>query len=150
MPEASPELLSGILTGVLEDAAFLFTEPIEEPVAWDGPVVAAKLAFESTQGGTLRLLGSEAASVELAANMLGVEPSDPEAGAQGRAAFAEILNMIGGTFITRFFGTQVPSQLGLPVLEPPGIPSPGPRTCAVAVQTEGGARLLLELDLEKR
>jgi hypothetical protein len=58
--------------------------------------------------------------------------------------------MIGGIFITRFFGTQVPSQLGLPVLEPPGIPSPGPRTCAVAVQTETGAPFILELDLERR
>jgi hypothetical protein len=149
MPEPTPEMLEDLLGGVLQDAAFVFAEPAKEPEGWSPPVLEAELAFESVRGGSLRLTVPARGAVEIAANMLGVDPTDPEADAQGRAAVAELLDVIGGTFVARFFGTAVPSQLGLPRAEVVEAPVRARRTCAAAVRMESGETVLLELDLEK-
>jgi hypothetical protein len=148
MVEPTPELLTDILGSVLQDSAFMFVEPAEEPVEWDEKVFAATLAFESVRGGTLRLTMAVPVGVELAANMLGTDASDPEAEENGRAAVSEILNVIGGAFVTRYFGTKVPSQLGLPQAMLAGQPATGRRTCAAVVRSEAGDPVLLELDME--
>jgi hypothetical protein len=148
MADATPELLTDILGTVLQESAFMFVEPAEEPVEWGEKVFAATLAFESVRSGTLRLTMAVPVGVELAANMLGTEATDPEAEENGRAAMSEILNVIGGAFVTRFFGTKVPSQLGLPQALLSSSPATGRRTCAAVVRAESGDPVLLELDLE--
>ncbi len=148
MADATPELLTDILGTVLQESAFMFVEPAEEPVEWGEKVFAATLAFESVRSGTLRLTMAVPVGVELAANMLGTEATDPEAEENGRAAMSEILNVIGGAFVTRFFGTKVPSQLGLPQALLSSSPATGRRTCAAVVRSELGDPVLLELDLE--
>jgi hypothetical protein len=148
MPEATPELLTEILGSVLQDSAFMFVEPAEEPAGWADQVFAATLAFESVRGGTLRLTMAVPVGVELAANMLGTDATDPEAEANGRAAVSEILNVIGGAFVTRYFGTKVPSQLGLPQALLASAPATGRRTCAALVRSEAGDPVLLELDMD--
>jgi hypothetical protein len=150
MPEPTAALLTDIVGEVLQDAAFIFADPDEEPGSWDGPVLVARIAFESTLGGSLRLATSMPAAVEIAANMLGADPGDPESEENGRAAVAELLNMLGGVFITRYFGTAVPSQLGLPATDLCPAPPPAHRTCAAAVRLESGEPLVLELDIEER
>ncbi len=145
----TPELLTDVLGQVLQDAAFMFAEPADEPEAWDGPVLAATLAFEATVGGSLRLVAGERACLELAANMLGVDPADPEAAENGAAALGELCNVVGGAFVTRFFGTQVPSALGLPMTEVGAAARHPRRTCAATVRLESGDPVVLELDLER-
>jgi hypothetical protein len=149
LPEATSELLVDILGQVLQDAAFMFVEPAQEPVGWDARVYAATIAFESVRGGLLRLTAALPAGVELAANMLGTDATDPEAEENGRAAVSEILNVIGGAFLTRYFGTKVPSQLGLPQAALASEPATGPRTCAAVVRSEEGHPVMLELELEQ-
>ncbi len=148
MHEVTPELLTDILGTVLQDSAFMFVEPAEEPAEWGEKVFTATLAFESVKGGVLRLTMALPVGVELAANMLGTEIDDPEAEENGRAAVSEILNVIGGAFVTRFFGTKVPSQLGLPQALMATKPATGRRTCAALVRAESGDPVLLELDME--
>ena len=148
MVDATPELLTDILGTVLQDSAFMFVEPSEEPAAWGEKVFAATLAFESVKGGTLRLTMALPVGVELAANMLGTEIDDPEAEENGRAAVSEILNVIGGAFVTRYFGTKVPSQLGLPQALMTSKPATGPHACSALVRSETGDPVLLELDMD--
>ncbi len=149
MPEPTPELLTDILGQVLQESAFIFAEPEDEPPAWDGTTLTARIAFESTRGGTLRLVTSPDAAAEIAANMLGIDPGE-EARANGRAAVSELLNVLGGAFLTRYFGTAVPSQLGLPATEvTDGPPRHEPRSCAATVRLESGAPVVLELDMER-
>jgi hypothetical protein len=149
MLEPSVELLTDILGQVLQESAFIFAEPDEQPEAWPGPVLVARIAFESTRGGGLRLLASQPAAAEIAANMLGIDPGE-EADANGRAAVSELLNVLGGAFLTRYFGTAVPSQLGLPTTELLAPPPAARCTCAAAVRLESGEPVVLELDLEER
>jgi hypothetical protein len=149
MVDATPELLTDILGTVLQDSAFMFVEPSEEPAEWGEKVFAATLAFESVKGGTLRLTMALPVGVELAANMLGTEIEDPEAEDNGRAAVSEILNVIGGAFVTRYFGTKVPSQLGLPQALLSSKPASGAHvTCSALVRSETGEPVLLELDMD--
>jgi hypothetical protein len=149
MTEPNGELLTDILGQVLQDSAYIFAEPDEEPAGWEGSVIVARIAFESTRGGSLRLVTTPEAASEIAANMLGIDAGE-EADANGRSAVAELLNVVGGAFLVRYFGTAVPSQLGLPSTECCTGPAPGPRCCVATVRTEAGAPLLLELDLEAR
>ena len=149
MPEPTTELLTDILGQVLQDSAFIFAEPDEEPSTWEGTVVVARIAFESTRGGSLRLVTTLEAAAEIAANMLGIDPGE-EADANGRSALAELLNVLGGAFLVRYFGTEVPSQLGLPSTECCTVPTPSRRTCTATVRLESGAPVLFELDLEAR
>ncbi len=147
MDEPTAELLGEILGEVLQEAAFLFVEPAEEAPAWPDRVLVAEIAFESLRGGTLRLLAPPAVGIELAANMLGADPADPEAEENGRAALSEILNMLGGTFVTRWFGTKVPSQLGLPSVRLADPRGRRAAACAALARTEAGHPVQLELDL---
>ena len=148
MLEANAELLTDILGTVLQESAFMFVEPDQEPVEWGTQVFTATLAFESVRGGMLRLTAALPVGVELAANMLGTDPDDPEAVENGRAAISEILNVIGGAFVTRYFGTKVPSQLGLPQALMTSKPATGPHACSALVRSETGDPVLLELDMD--
>lgn len=150
MPEPTPELLTDILGQVLQESAFMFAEPDEEPPSWQGTVLQARIAFEATRGGSLRLLTNPEAASEIAANMLGIDPGE-EAKSSGRAAVSELLNVLGGAFLVRYFGTAVPSQLGLPATELVSAPPPeAHRTCSATVRLENGEPVVLELDLEER
>ena len=150
MREPTPELLTDILGRVLEESAFILAEPDREPPQWGGAVLRASIAFESTRGGTLRLLTNTRAASEIAANMLGIDQDQEEARSSGRAAVSELLNVVGGAFLTRYFGSEVPSQLGLPDTEIFSAPPEAHRTCVAAVRLESGEPLVLELDLEER
>jgi hypothetical protein len=59
-----------------------------------------------------------------------------------------VLNVIGGAFVTRYFGTAVPSQLGLPKAELLAQPPAGRRTASALVLAESGEPVMLELDME--
>lgn len=148
MPDRVPALLEQVLGEVLQDAAYVFAMPVDGPAEWRQPVVSARIAFESTKGGTLRLTAAPGVAAEMAANMLGVDASDPAAAEHGRAAIAEVLNVIGGAFVTRYFGTGVESQLGLPTAEVLASPPRGRATAAALFVAESGDPVLLELDME--
>jgi hypothetical protein len=150
MLDPTPELLTDILGSVLQESAFIFAEPDDEPPAWEGQVLTARIAFESTRGGSLRILTTPDGAAEIAANMLGIDPGE-EATESARPAFSELLNVLGGAFLTRYFGTAVPSQLGLPSTDLVDAPPPeARRTCATTVRLESGAPVVMELDLEER
>jgi len=147
MSEPTPELLTEVLSSVLEEAAFFMIEPEPVPPAFDGDVFSATIDFEAVRGGQLRLTASRNLARNLAANMLGIDPADPEADDQGRNALGEILNVLGGAFITRHFGTKTSFQLGLPAVADT-VPEERRSTCAAAVRVDTGDLIVLELDLE--
>lgn len=147
MSEPTPQMLTEVLSSVLEEAAFFMIEPEAVPPTYDADVFSATIDFEAVRGGQLRLTASRNLARNLAANMLGIDPTDPEADEQGRNALGEILNVLGGAFITRHFGTKVPFQLGLPAVADEA-PADRRATCAAAVRVDTGDLVVLELDLE--
>lgn len=110
----TPELLHRTAATTLRDAAFFFTQPMTEPLAWPKRVLVARLSFDGTQKGVMRLVVTPAFGIELAANLLGIDPGDVNAAAEARAAVGELLNMICGALVAQWFGTDVVCQLGIP------------------------------------
>ncbi len=152
MLEPTAELLTDILGQVLQESAFIFAEPDDEPAVWQrhGAGRPHRLRVDPRR---------RAAPPHQPAGRLRRSPPTcwastrgEEADANGRAAVSELLNVLGGAFLTRYFGTAVPSQLGLPTTEI--LPAPPPeaarRSCAASVRLESGEPMVLELDLEDR
>jgi len=147
MADPTPRLLTEVLSNVLEEAAFFMIEPEPVPARFETDVFSATIDFEAVRGGQLRLTASRNLARNLAANMLGIDPTEAEADEQGRNALGEILNVLGGAFVTRHFGTKVPFQLGLPSVADE-VPAKRRSTCAAAVRVDTGDVVVLELDLE--
>ena len=106
-----------IITRVLEEAAFVFTDtlfPEDAPDAssWEASGVA--LRFFGPVGGEIRMWASDGFSRCVAANMLGVGEDDPAAAEKGLDALKESLNIIVGNYLTDVYGDEPVFDLGLP------------------------------------
>ncbi len=138
--------LQAVLVEVLADAAFVLADPADPPPPLAAPAVGAAISFEADRRGRLRLLTGRGTATELAANMLALDPGDPDAAAHAGSAVSELLNVMAGVLVARLFGPDHPSTLGLPepVAGPAG-PLVGP--ALAAVRTEAGDPILLQLEL---
>jgi hypothetical protein len=146
----SPDVLRGTTSLMLEEAAFLFCEPMEEPMAWPDRLIEARISFSGPRRGVMRLRVTEAFGIELAANLLGIEPGDEDAGVQARAAVAEMLNIVCGALVAEWFGTGQVCQLGIPEIAEiaSGAGAANPH-CAVALIADERHRLEVEVTVEE-
>ena len=107
---------------ILERAAFLFTDEIEDeqcPKAnskWGQKGVA--LDYQGPVSGELRLWMPESLSRLAAANMLGLDEGAPMSEKEEDDAVKEILNIILGIYLTEAYGTEPVFQLGIPRVLP--------------------------------
>jgi CheY-specific phosphatase CheX len=102
---------------VLEEAAFIFTETVDEPTgesSWPGSVVQVFLPFSSTVGGHFMLATTSELGCALAADMLGVEPDAPGVKEKAEDALGEFLNMMAGVTLERVLGTDGGWELSVP------------------------------------
>jgi Chemotaxis phosphatase CheX len=113
-PAAFRELLGQTLARTLEEAAFVFAEPTEDPPPFDADVIAARLAYGGAHSGELLLAAPHDLAATLAANLLGEEEGGASVTGDDLDAVGEILNMIAGAFVLELFGPDVGCKLGLP------------------------------------
>ncbi len=147
LPLAGP--LSEVTKSVLSEAAFLFCDELSEGAApLEARLVEATITFEGATPGRITLRLPWHLACEAAANLLGVEPGDDDVEANAHAAVGELLNMISGSALERWFGSGTPWSLGLPsVSEREGrLPSraPGGELVALAIDE---TRIELEASL---
>ena len=106
---------------VLEEAAFVFTEPADDGAFPAGDVIRTELEFHGPEpdGGSGRLVfaAGSAFGVDLAANLLGIEPDDPDAVDKCPDGLKELLNMIGGVLMSVWYGSDAICRLGIPEAE---------------------------------
>jgi hypothetical protein len=112
--EISCGVLPDITARLLEEAAFVFTEPTDTPPPFEGDVVVARLSFYGPRRGWISITSSPAFAVDLAANLLGMDREDPESKDKSEDALREVLNMIGGMVIPRWFGGEQTARIGIP------------------------------------
>lgn len=112
--ELPKELLQQTTMRIFEEAAFVFAEPMEQPMDWPDEVIEVKLHFAGPEKGLATLaLTLDFASL-LAANLLGVETDDPAVQQRRLEAAGEMLNILGGALFASWFGAAAECHVGIP------------------------------------
>ena len=123
MTPLTEELLNEVVVQVLEECAFLSTEPSPDTVVWPDDAACITVAFSGPQKGQVELHADKNLAMTIAADMLGVDASDPEASRLADGALAELANVVTGALVAKLFGTDCLVELGIPVVahRPPGL-----------------------------
>ncbi|MBN2714771.1 MAG: chemotaxis protein CheX [Deltaproteobacteria bacterium] len=108
------ELLFETLSEVLEDAAFIFTEVADESLQFNSDILKSSIHYNGQEDGILSLAVDKITAKTVAANLLGIEPSDEDAEEKSVEAVSEILNIVCGVFLERWLGGQNHCRLGIP------------------------------------
>ncbi|MCK4658132.1 MAG: chemotaxis protein CheX [Phycisphaerae bacterium] len=109
--------LTTIFSEVLADLAFMFNdEEADYGVSSADVWLETEISYHGAQSGTLCLWCTRTFSVQLAANLLGVDPHESYAEEQGNDAVKEFMNIVCGQFITAIHGTGAVFDLTIPTL----------------------------------
>lgn len=115
MKQQQTATLTAIFSDVLANLAFMFTDdsPAEPDPAerW----LETTIGYEGTTGGgTLKLVCPASFGRVLAANLLGVDETDPQADEKIADAVSEFMNIVCGQVITALHGTEPVFDLTIP------------------------------------
>ena len=112
--DMTAEALGQVVITMLQDAAFVFAEPAESNEREEENVLMARLDFNGPSSGEMVLSCSRTLAADLAANLLGIEPDDPDAIQRGSDALGEMLNIVGGAVLANWFGVDADFEMGVP------------------------------------
>jgi CheY-specific phosphatase CheX len=109
--------LAETIAEVLEQQAFMFAEPQDcaELETEAESFMSASICFTGSVNGMLEGMLTTSLGVDLAANVLGIEPDDEQAEQLAQDALKEMLNVICGQLLTRVYGAAPIFQLSIPV-----------------------------------
>jgi CheY-specific phosphatase CheX len=102
---------------VMEDAAFVFVEPAEEPIAWKSGALDTRITLSGEVEGWIQLRALPEFGLSLAVNLLGCDDPKEEGIAPGDA-LAEMLNMVAGVTLEKWFGGGQNVRLSVPATRP--------------------------------
>jgi len=114
--------LAGVIGRVFEDAAFVFTDVLDEsdkPAAGEWDAEGVELTFSGHCTGTLRMWAGRGFACYAAANMLGIDEEAEGAREKGMDALKELLNIVVGNYLPEVYGDKPVFELGLPRKLPP-------------------------------
>jgi len=114
MTERLADALARIACEILEEAAFVFAQQRDFSPPENGEFVVATLPVSGAVTGLVGLAMQPPLGAEVAANLLGVEPGDPEADARVSDAVGELLNMLAGSLAAQTSAASERWTLGSP------------------------------------
>jgi hypothetical protein len=119
----------------LEEAAFVFVEDVAPGDApWGGELLLeACIPFTGPTPGDLALSVSRDHAIELAANLLGVDPEAPEADGAASDALGELANILCGVLLERWFPGDKRYGMGTPLVRRIDATAYGARAAAAAL-----------------
>lgn len=106
--------LTTTFSEVLANLAFMF---VSQETADAGPgdlCLEASIVYRGALSGRLRLRCSQEFSRALTANLLGMDPENPEAAAKSDDALKELMNVLCGQYVTAAYGSDGVFNLGIP------------------------------------
>lgn len=119
MPEYSQDTVNATFLDVVEQLTFMFGDP-EDKNTLDTEAVEftrGRMSFVGDLAGTLTLAVPSAITVDIAANILGLEPEDLADDAVLDDALGEMLNVVCGHVIMALIGTDADFKLQSPEVE---------------------------------
>ncbi len=136
MNTISNERLAELAAAVLDRTAFISAEAVEDaaPVPLDR---VARIAYTGPHHGHVTLHTTHGFLAVLAANLLGVDQDDANAGAYVDDALGELANMIGGSVLADLGGESCAFAIGLPELMSTGTPTPEGAAGVCCLDCEG-------------
>lgn len=108
------QLFADVVRRVLDDAAFTFSDLAETAPPCAPRLVLASLPFLGSQKGRVLLAIPPDLAIEIAANLLGVDPSASDAVDCANDATGEITNMVTASLLTAWLGADPSCNLGTP------------------------------------
>ena len=129
------ETIADLTIRVLEEAAFLFTEPSADAVPWDEPSVEARLEVAGGCSAVFSLRLPHSVAVRTAGTLLCAYGEEAEE-ASG-AVTAELLNVLAGALAHAAFGEDARYILVPPELGPFDAPLPVGTSFITLVTFEG-------------
>jgi len=133
--------LAVVVTDVLGDLAFMVSddEPLPPPpgAVW----LECEITYRGPQSGTLRCWCTRDFAVQLAANLLGIEPDEGDASTSAEDAVREFMNVLCGQLVTAWHGTSPVFTLSIPTVQecliPPAPAGAEPHTfCQLSISGE--------------
>lgn len=146
MSTINPRTLSDATISALERTAMVLAEPAESPDSLSPSTRFARISYRGPRQGTLILSATDTFLRDLAASLLGVEPSEVSVDTHGTDALKEMANILGGSVVLAMAGDVCEFSLGLPeIISPADLPKLAPdtdsATCTV-VADDGVLRVL--------
>ena len=113
-------VLKEVFVRVLEDYAFLFSDDLDRdvPAPTPGPYLQVGMRFNGPFQGHLALMAPAPFSREVAANVLGLDLDDAQAGTSALDALKELLNITCGNLLTSLAGETPVFDLTVPAIAP--------------------------------
>jgi chemotaxis protein CheY-P-specific phosphatase CheC len=109
MLKVTNDMLIESLTEALETTAFMMPLPPEDELPTPTQGVLVRIDFNGPVNGTIELWAGMEFAQMMAANIMGLEPDDPEAQSKGIDAVKEIVNIIGGVLLAKL--TDSPADM---------------------------------------
>ncbi len=114
MQDQKTATLTTVLSEVLANLAFMFTDDGE----FDAPVgerwLETTISYEGSTSGSLLLVCTGTFTQQLAANLLGVASSEETTEQESNDAVREFMNVVCGQFVTAAYGTEDVFNLTIP------------------------------------
>jgi len=112
------KILSDSLMEIMEAMAFMFVAPAPkgDTLLVDGNYLQSKIEFWGEIEGSIKISAEEALCIELASNILGMEPQDPDCADKAKDALKETVNTVCGRFLTNAAGNEPLFKLSTPTI----------------------------------
>lgn len=115
--KTDPDILKRVCCDVFEQLAFMFgedPETEEDAAAPPGGCVLTAMGFSGPAKGRIALAVPEEMCPQIAANVLGVEPTDDLVTENAHDALKEMLNVMCGRLLTELAGEEPVFELTVP------------------------------------
>ena len=106
--EDAIQALTDSLSQVLEEAAFMFLEPVEEgdePPPFEEEPLTSAMGFSGSAQGRIYLSTDRGTCMGLASELMGVD-EDELSPTDGEASLGELLNIVAGVLMEALYGAE--------------------------------------------
>lgn len=111
-------VLRDVFPRMLEELTFLFADEPDASLSIPGDPVLVNIGFSGPFNGTLDMSIARSLGVEMASNLLGLEPDDTNAEHAGDDALRELMNVTCGHVLTGIAGSEPVFNLSIPTVRP--------------------------------